>query len=270
MSIVPKASVLLLLALTSLSCSQDRSVPERIRVTAPDGEVLSNTVYIPLEGATSSWIVSSQEPLTIFFKEATNASPEWFSIKDVRQAADGSYSIEYTAEPRGHTLELRSGTLSMVAPEHYLGAFISVRQGYEKVWSKTFQGDGLSLLPGSTWTSETMDGISGVKDAWLSFTARADEQTTVPSITVSLVGGAYFYDINRTAQVIDVQSSESFGADSFYKLHIYNGGKVFSSESKVVFSVPAESAAVIHIGAVSVYEIPVKSSGITGISQSDE
>ena len=269
-------TVVLALAATPLlfSCTKEKPLHQRISVTAADGSALSEVVYIPLEGASSFWNVQSDEAIDIFYKEAAVETSSWFHITEVSQTAAGEYKISYTAQPRGNTLEKRSGTLSLVSPEHYLGAFLSVRQGYDKVWGHAFSGGEMSLLPGSSWTSGTMDGISAVKEAWLAFSARADElpgggAATFP-LEVTLTGGGYFKDINRTSYQVDIQTASQFGADNFYKLHIFNDGKVFSSESRIIFSVPAEKSSVIRLRDVSLYEIPVKGSGITGISDSDE
>lgn len=266
---------LVLLSVTPLlfSCSGKNSAGGRVKVTTADGAVVAKTVYIPLEGESSSLDIRAEKDVEIFYNEAPGAYGEWFSISDIRKNGTGSYTVSYTAKPRGNTLDLRSGTLSIVSPEDYLGAFISIRQGYRKIWEKSFGNDGMAIYPGAGWTSPTMDGISSIKDAWLSFSAKAD---VIPGtnglfpLTVTLVGGATFHDIDRTVYELDVQSGDTFGSDSFYKLHIMNGGRVFSSESAVKFSVPSELSSVIRIGNVSIYEIPVESDGITGISQSDE
>ena len=265
--------VLLPCAALLCSCSDRNSASGRIQVTAADGSLVSRTVYIPIEGESSSWHVRSEEDVEIFYKQAGGTSGEWFSISDIRKDGSGEYTVSYTAKPLGNTLDLRSGTLSIVAPDHYLGAFLSIRQGYKKVWEKTFSGDALSIAPGNAWASGTMDGISAIKDAWVSFRAKAD---ALPGTTghfplvVSLEGGAVFFDINRTSYELDVQAGETYGPDNFYKLHIYNGGRVFSSESALSFSVPSAQSSIIRIDNVAIYEIPVESSGITGISESDE
>ena len=269
-ALLPCAALLLLGACDEKQASE----VARIRVTASDGTALSQTVIIPLEGEESSWTVRSEEDVDIFYKEALGSSTGgWFSITDIRRTAPGCYTVNYSAQPRGNTLELRSGTVSLVSPENYLGAFISVRQGYSKVWEKTFSGDGQAILPGRSWTSPTMDGISSIQDAWLAFRVKADAipgGSGVYPVVVSLDGGAEFADIHRTSYMLDVQVSETYGADNFIKLHISNGGRVFSSESTVKFSVPSELSSVIRLGSVSVYEIPVVSDGITGISDADE
>ena len=273
MSIRRLAVVLLPFAALLCSCSGKTPEEGRIKVTTSDGTVVSQTVYIPLEGEESSFSIRSEKDVDIFYKEAQSASGNWFSISDISSSGAGEYTVSYKAKPRGNTLELRSGTLSIVCPEYYLGAFISIRQGYKKIWEKSFGGDGIAILPGASWTSETMDGISSIQDAWLAFNAKADalpDSIGMFPLLVSLDGGATFSDINRTTYELDVQASETYGTHTFHKLHIVNGGRVFSSESTVRFSVPSELSTVIHIGNVSIYEIPVESDGITGISESDE
>lgn len=255
------------------SCTVKNSAPGRIQITAADGSAVSKTVYIPLEGESSSLNVRSEEDVDIFYKQASGTYEDWFTISDIRREAPGEYTVSYTAKALGNTLDLRSGSLCFVSPDNYLGAFLSIRQGYQKIWETDFSGNGLAVEPGKSWTSETMDGISSIQDAWLSFNARADavgENAGQFPLVVSLDGGASFMDINRSSYQLDVQASDTFGADNFFKLHIYNGGRVFSSESTVSFSVPAELSSVIRIGSVSIYEIPVESNGITGISESDE
>ena len=255
------------------SCAEKNAAPGRIQVTAADGTSIQKTVYVPLEGESSSLTVRAEEDVDIFYKQAQGLAEDWFTISDIRRDAPGEYTVSYTAKPLGNTLDLRSGSLCFVSPDSYLGAFLSVRQGYKKIWQKTFSGNGLAIAPGKTWTSGTLEGISSIQDAWISFNAKADPlpgNAGFFPLVVSLDGGASFVDINRSSYELDVQAGETFGADNFFKLHINNGGRVFSSESTVSFSVPAELSSVIRIGSVSIYEIPVESNGITGISESDE
>lgn len=267
------ALVLLPAAALLGSCSKASPDSGRIVVTTQGGSRIFTAVTLPLEGESSCWNVRADEDVDIFYKEAPAAAEKWFTVTDIRKNGPGDYTVSYTAKPRGNTLELRSGTMNMVSPGSFLGAFFSVRQGYRKIWEKSFDGEGLSILPGSSWTSATMDGISAIQDAWLSFHAKADAlpgSSGIFPVTVELEGGAGFFDINRSAFVVDVRSGENFGADSFHKLHIYNGGRVFSSESRVRFRVPSDVSTVIRIRDISIYEIPVAKEGINGISDSDE
>lgn len=254
------------------SCAEKPSAAGRISVTKPDGAIVSSAFIVPLEGESSSWNVQAEEDVDIFYKEASGTAEKWFTVTGISKNGPGNYTVSYSAKPRGNTLELRSGTMSFVAPGSYLGAFFSVQQGYKKIWEKSFGGEGLSILPGHSWTSDTMDGISSIQDAWLSFHAKADALpggSGVYPVSVTLVGGAGFADINRSTYVVDLQAGENFGADSFHRLHIYNGGRVFSSESRVLFSVPSDLSTVIRIRDISIYEIPVAKDGISGISDSD-
>lgn len=253
-----------------LSCAQEPAVAERIRVTTPDGTAISKTVFLPLEGESSSWKVEAQEDLSIFYTQAKETEADWFSITGITRTAKGEYEVQYTVKPLENTLEVRSGSVSMVAPDYYLGAFLCVRQGYEKVWDKTFAGEGLSLESGAVWTSETLDGVSAVKDAWLSFTAEADAFVSggaFSPLTVTLLGGGRFDDIARDTYQVDIPAGEE---ETFFKLHIKNGGRVFSSETRIRFSVPSGKSSLIRIGDVAVHEIPVARDGIIGISESDE
>ena len=173
------------------SCAEKNAAPGRIQVTAADGTSIQKTVYVPLE-----------EDVDIFYKQAQGLTEDWFTISDIRRDAPGEYTVSYTAKPLGNTLDLRSGSLCFVSPDSYLGAFLSVRQGYKKIWQKTFSGDGLAIAPGKTWTSGTLEGISSIQDAWISFNAKADPlpgNAGFFPLVVSLDGGASFVDINRSS-----------------------------------------------------------------------
>lgn len=263
----------LLFAVLNVSCTKKDAFQGRIKVTGPDGKALSTSVMIPLEGGSSYWNVRSEEDLSIFYTEARQeTSSEWFSITDIQQTAPGSYVVNYRAEPRGNTLELRSGTVSMVAPEKYLGAFLCVRQGYERKWNVSFP-DGKKLLPGNSWTAEPGTKVNGTKEAWLSFTARTEpsgNRAKMTPLSVSLSYGASFTDINRSTYQVDVPSDDHFGPECYFRLRVGNGGEELSSRVKIVFSTGAESTSTIQLGEVALYEIPVTGNGIIGISESDE
>ena len=273
MRLLKLALALLPVAALLCSCSKASPASGRIVVTTQDGSPVSTAVTLPLEGESSFWNVQADEDVDIFYKEAPGTAEKWFTVTDIRKNGPGNYTVSYSAKPRGNTLELRSGTMNLVSPGSYLGAFFTVRQGYTKIWEKAFDGEGLSILPGNSWTSDTMDGISAIQDAWLSFHAKADAlpgSSGIFPVSVTLEGGAGFVDINRSTFVVDIQAGENFGADSFHRLHIQNGGRVFSSESRVRFSVPSDVSTVIRIRDISIYEIPVAKEGIHGTSDSDE
>lgn len=270
-----RMAAILTAAVLIVSCRAEAPLRERIKVTTASGSTILKTLYVPVEGEFSSLLVQADAALEIDYREAVNAGGNWFRIKEIQPRSQGEYLISYEAEPRGNTLDIRTGTLSLVAPEENLGAFLNVRQGFEKVWSESFSGGVLSLTPGQEWTSPTLDGISSIRDSWLSFVARAEsfpgasEYLSYPLI-VTLSEGAVFAETDRASFVVDILQGDAFGSGSFHKLHIYNGGKVFSSETKLSFSVPGGDGPAIKIDDVCIYEIPVKSSGINGISEYDE
>lgn len=272
MTIIYKTAAVLVLVSAIASCTDDESFHERIKVNTKDGEAISKTLFIPVEGESSHLEVQADESLEIFCKSEVGETDNWFRITDVRKLESGKYIVEYEADARRSTLDLRNVTMSLVAPSAGLGCFLNVRQGFRKVWNESFSSGDIALAEGQSWTSATIDGISSVKDAWITFIARGESASGDNNcpLMITLAGGGIFTDNDKAVCEIDVASSDEYGSDSFRKLHIYNGGKVFSSESKVIFSVPDGSSASVRIDEVCVYEIPVKSSGITGISDYDE
>lgn len=264
----------LLVAALPLSCSKKDAGP-RIAVYSADGSLLKKTLFIPVEGGNFTLTAETESELDISYSEAVGAVGGWFRIQDISKAGDGKWQVKCSADPLERTLDLRNGTLSFSAPEDYIGAFLNVRQGYERVWSQNFsqEPDGfLTLAPGESWNSGFLTGISSVKDVYLAFEARAE---SVPGsefinypLSVEILGGGFFPEIERDVYVQDVEPAEAFNVGSFHKMRIWNSGKVFSSESTLTLSVPYGSGSAIYIDNVVIYEIPVESGDI-GISEED-
>lgn len=262
------------LAALFLSCTETVEKP-RIEVLSSDGARLSKTLYVPVDGGNIRLTVCSEADLDISYSQAVDSPEDWLELVSVIRTEADAYEINLSAKPLGNTLDLRSGTLGIRSPKDYIGAFLNVRQGYEPVWVQPFsdEPDGyLSLGPGESWESGPLTGISSVKDAFLAFEARADvaggDYANYP-LVLELSGGGYFHDIARSVYVTDVAPAAGFEAAPYHKYHIYNGGKVFSSESSLRVSVPSGAECRILLDNVTVYEIPVSSADAIGISEED-
>ena len=258
-----------------LSCSNKDDGP-RIEVLSQDGRALLKTLAVPLEGGSFTLTAKSMSSLDIFYEQSPDAQ-EWFKLLDVSREQDGLYKVKCSAAPLENTLDLRSGSLSFSSPEDCLGKFLNVRQGYEKVWQETYQKmqDGVLVLsPGESWQSDFISGISSIKKGYISFQARIDptqeEDDLSGILCVELLGGGLFSEIERGVYQIDVPLSPSFSPSSFQKLIIYNSGRVFSSESSIILTVPASASAPVIIDNLSVYELPADEAGIDAISDDDE
>ena len=254
-----------LISVLAISCSKDDG-GSRLEVFSHDGKKLSTKFIAPVEGGTFTLTAKSGEELDVFYNEGTDGVSTWFELDDVVKTGAGKYQVKFTIQPLVGTLALRNGTLSFSAPKAYLGKFLDVRQGYAQIYQEKFSSETdkyLTLDPGESWQSGTLTGISALKDAWLTFEARVESSSDDIPLEVELIGGAQFPEISRTTYVTDIASAGGFDNSCFYKLHIYNGGKVFSSETKIRFSVPSDAGSVIYIDNLTIYEIPV-TSGING------
>ena len=255
---------LILSAILALSCSKHDEA-SRIDVFSQDGTKLSTRFIAPVEGGNFTLTVKSVADLDIFYTEASGSESEWFELKDVIKTGSGDYRVKFTIQPLEGTLELRNGTLSFSAPRAYLGKFLDIRQGYVKIYQDNFssqEGKILALAPGESWQSGILTGLSTIKNAWLSFQART-ETSEGCTLEVGLTGGASFPEIARNECMTDIASAAEFDNGCFYPLHIYNSGKVFSSETKISFTAPSDAESVIYIDNLTIYEIPV-ASGING------
>ena len=131
------------------------------------------------------------------------------------------------------------------------------------------------MQPGDSWNSGAMTGISAIRNAYITFEARAEmaggssEMLNIP-LLLNIDGGATFPDISRTEYVADVAPYETFEPACFQKFRIYNGGVVFSSETNLTLSLPAGAGATLYIDNVSIYEIPVVRDEINGEEDDDD
>lgn len=260
-----KLSASILMTVLMLSCSKGDD-SSRLEVFSQDGKRLSTKFIAPVEGGSFTLQAKSSDELDIFYTEGTGEESTWFELGDVRKNGKGNYQVSFTIQPLEGSLALRNGTLSFSAPKAYLGKFLDVRQGYVQIFQEKFSSMSdkyLTLTPGDSWQSGILTGISALKDAWLSFEARAEAADCDISLEVELLGGAEFPEIARNVYVTDVAGAGEFDKTCFYRLHIYNDGKVFSSETKIRFTVPSDAGSVIHIDNLTIYEIPV-ASGING------
>lgn len=254
-----------LISVLAISCSKDDG-GSRLEVFSHDGKKLSTKFIAPVEGGTFTLTAKSGEELDVFYNEGTDGVSTWFELDDVVKTGAGKYQVKFTIQPLVGTLALRNGTLSFSAPKAYLGKFLDVRQGYAQIYQDKFSSETdkcLALAPGEFWQSGLLTGISALKDAWLSFDARAESGSGDVPLEVEILGGAEFPEIARSVYVTDIAGAGEFDSTCFYKLHVYNGGKVFSSETKIRFSVPSDAGSVIYIDNLTIYEIPV-TSGING------
>lgn len=254
-----------LISMLAISCSKDDG-NSRLEIFSQDGKRLSTKFIAPVEGGRFTIHAESKEELEVFYSEGTEGESTWFELNDVVKTGAGKYQVKFTIQPLEGTLALRNGTLSFSAPKAYLGKFLDVRQGYAQIYQEKFSSETdkyLTLDQGESWQSGLLTGVSTIKDAWLSFEARAESTSGEVPLEVEIIGGAEFPEISRSVYVTDIAGNGEFDNTCFYKLHIYNDGKVFSSETKVRFAVPADAESVIYIDNLTIYEIPV-TSGING------
>lgn len=259
-------SVSLLMTLV-LSCNKASEAP-RLKVLSSDGTPLTTALSLPFHGGEFTLTAFCEEEIDIFYEQSSQTPQEWFQLQEVNKVSAEEYRIKFTCEPLAGTLDLRNGTLSFVSPKTFIGMFLDIRQGYEQIFTENFSSladKELKLSSGESWQSGLLTGLSSIKDAWVTFQAKAESANTLEHpVTVEIIGGASFPDIARTQCVVDIISSETYSNDNFYKLHIYNAGKVFSSETKLAFSVASDTDATIHIDNLTIYEIPVAKDGIIG------
>ena len=271
--------VFCLTAVLLLSCSAKEPAP-RLEVLSSDGTRLSKTLTIPVEGGKFTLSARSDNDLDIFYNEMAGASAGWFQVQEISNPAPGEYVVKCSAESlvKNKTLDLRQGTLSFSAPRAFSGCFLDVRQGYARVWRQSFSsmpGGCLSLQPGDLWNSGAMTGISAIRNAYVTFEARAEmaggssEMLNIP-LHLTLGGGATFPTVSRTEYVTDVAPYDTFEPACFQMIRIYNGGVVFSSETTLTLSLPAGAGAVLYVNNVSIYEIPVVRDEINGEEDDDD
>lgn len=254
-----------LISVLTISCSKDDGA-SRLEIFSQDGKKLSTKFIAPVEGGYFTLSAETDEELDVFYSDGTDGEGTWFELNDVVKTGAGKYQVKFTIQPLEGTLALRNGTLSFSAPKAYLGKFLDVRQGYVQICQEKFSSETdkyLTLAPGESWQSGLLAGVSAIKDAWLSFEARAESVSGDVPLEVEILGGAEFPEIARSVYVTDIAGAGEFDNTCFYKLHVYNGGKVFSSETKIRFAVPSDAGAVIYIDNLTIYEIPV-TSGING------
>lgn len=259
-----------------LSCAKEGEAP-RILVQKADGTSLTSTLTLPLEGGSVFLRAKASASLDIFYEQAQDEVGGWFVLEEIDTVSQGEYLVTCSVQPLTGTLDLRHGTLGFSAPDAFIGRFLDVRQGYERIFLEEFSSldqKELLLKPGESWESGLLTGISAIKDAWLAFDARAEAQAdsnmvNIP-VLVEMVGGATFPDIARVECMTDVSIAGGFSPDGYRKLHIFNGGVVFSSESKVRISLPEEAGAAVHIDNLSIYEIPVARDSIIGGNEDEE
>ena len=257
-----------------LSCSKKDGGP-RIEVLSQDGKSLLKTLAVPVEGGTFTLTAKSKSSLDIFYEQSPDADAEWFKLLDVTDESAGTYLVKFSVAPLESTLDLRNGTLSFSAPSENIGKFLDVRQGYNRIWQETFSKmpDGvLVLAPGESWEGGAIAGISSLKNAYVSFQARVgqDSADEFTPLSVGLLGGGLFREIERDAYVTDVERASSFEPRCFHKMNIYNAGLVFSSESALVLTVPVSAKTSVIIDNLSVYELPADGSDIDAIPDDDE
>ena len=262
----------LCLAALSFSCAKEDDT-QRIQVLASDGSSLVSTLALPVEGGSFTLKVKSVSDLDIFYEQAQDTEEGWFTLEETIRTEPGEYLVRCSAKPLVSTLDLRNGTLCFSAPDACIGKFLDVRQGYERVLQEAFSGQTgkqLTLAPGEVWESGLLTGISSVKDAWLTFEARAESGLSYLPLHVELIGGATFPDIARTVCVTDIAPAAQFTPESFCKLHIYNGGVVFSSETRIRLSLQSDAGASLCLDNLTIYNIPVARDGIIGDLDDEE
>lgn len=267
-----KTFAVCLAAALSFSCGKDNPAP-RIEVLTSGGLSLTSTLSIPVEGGNFDLTVKAQSDLDIFYEQAQETEEGWFTMQEVSKIAKGEYLVRCMAKPLVGNLNLRRGTLSFSAPEEYIGKFLDVRQGYEMVVQEAFSsltGKQLTLAPGDSWESGLLTGISSIKDAWLTFDARAEGGADYIPLYVELIGGATFPEIARKVCATDIAPSAEFVPENLYKLHIYNSGVVFSSETRIRLTLPSDAGAPIYLDNLTIYNIPVAKDGIIGEEENEE
>ena len=267
-----KTLAVCLVVTLSFSCAKVDQA-SRIKVLTSDGTSLTSILVVPVEGGSFTLNAKAVSDLDIFYEQAQDTEDGWFTMDEVQRTAKGEYTVKCSARPLVSSLDLRNGTLCFSAPDEYIGKFLDVRQGYERVLQEAFSslsGKQLALAPGESWESGLLNGISSIKDGWLTFEARAEGGSSYIPLHVELIGGATFPDIARTECVVDIAPAAGFVPESFNKLHIYNGGVVFSSETRIRLSLPSDAGAPVCLDNLTIYNIPVAKDGIIGEGENEE
>lgn len=266
--------IVLLSCVVLSACSKKDGLPRRIQIVTDRGEELSTVLQVPLDGGDFSLEVQAESPIDVSCFGAPGTDVAWFELLQVQQQGNDS-RIDYRVQPLLNTLDRRSLSLNLSAPSSSLGAFLSVRQGYKRIWTHSFATlteSEMKLSPGEVWDGPVMEGISSTYACYITLSLRSESASPVSScpLMVTLTGGGVFEEIDRTSFVVDAPCSAVYTSDGYVRLRISNGGTVFSSESSLKLSVEPESEGVVYVKEICLYEIPVSRQGIIGTSDDDE
>lgn len=225
--------------------------------------VFLDNIQIPFEGVTDGKIhVNSNVALEMSYNPGN--SGDWFTIKSVDSAEPGHSIITYDAASMlpDNSLERRHGNLRLVAPDLFFGKFLNVQQGYDQVWSETFDanpGNYESLSGVKTWSSDEISALGTHFYDYLSFNAWAEAVSDVSgrnlTVDVTVGGGPVFEAINRTVYSFNVPVGSAAAAENIHFALLSNGGARMSPKTTLTFSVHNPAGVTVKIANVRLYKV---------------
>ena len=263
-------SVAVLLA----SCKKVDDRPVRsdyIKVYETSEKKTVDNILIPFEGVQDGQIhVLSNVPLQwkyLVDQDATGT--DWFSIKSFEEVETGHWVITYDATSllNLNSLSRREGRLSFSCPEASLGKFMSVHQGYKRLFLEEFSGEPdqtVCLTGKQTYATKEYSVLSADYYDFISFNAWAVTSNEFLSKNITLditVSGGLFYDINHTTYRVNIPVGTGADMSNLQYLLLMGNGKRMSSKTYFTFSVSNDDQVFVHLDNFAAYQVTAAEMG---------
>ena len=264
--IFPGLSLLVLVLLASCKKVDDRPVrSDYIKVyETSDSKTLDN-ILIPFEGAQDGKIhVLSNLPLQwkyLVDQDATGT--DWFTIKSVEEIEAGHWVVTYDAASllSLNSLSRREGRLSFSCPEASMGKFMTVHQGYKRLFLEDFSNEPdqtVCLTGNQIYATEEYSVLAADYYDFISFNAWAVTSNEFLSKNITLditISGGLFYDINQTTYRVNVPIGTGAETSNLQYLLLMGNDDRMSSKTYFTFSVNNDDQVFVHVDNFAAYQV---------------
>ncbi|MCR5560371.1 MAG: hypothetical protein K6F58_00935 [Bacteroidales bacterium] len=256
------------LAVVPCSCgkneeSDEPARSEYIKVYETSPQKTVDNIQVPFEGAQDAKIhVLSNVPLQWkYFINPGEPDLDWLTIKSVEEVEQGHTIVTYDAKSLLplNALDRRAGQLSFSSPEHSLGKFLTVRQGYSQKFYEDFSdeaGGNVTITGNQTFTTQEYPVLNSDYFDYISFNAWAESENEYlnRNITVDVtVSGGIFHATGLTTYRVNVPLGTGADQDNLKYLLLMGNGERMSAKTTFTFSVANDELVYVHIDNLAAY-----------------
>ena len=262
---------LLCVLVAAIGCNKktDTEQPPRaeyINVYETSPSKLVSNIQVPFEGVKDGKIhVLSNVPLNHkLFVDPDEVGSDWLEIKGVEKDPDNDKHLIVTYDAASlldlNSIDRRSWRLSFSSPEHNLGKFLTIGQGYERMFIEEFSGEeGNNLvLAGKESYSLGDHNLSDAYFVYISFNAWAENLNEFRGKNITLditVSGGTFYDTRLSTFRVNVPLGDAADKSNLqYLMLLGNNGKM-SAKTNFSFSVDNDNLVYVHVDNFAAYKV---------------